>query len=295
VTVDDLPRAARALYPWTGKIHTHASGLRQHYLDEGSGPPLLMVHGNPTWSFTYRELVKAFSATHRCVVPDHIGAGLSDKPLDWPYQLEGHIDHLVALIEALDLHDVTVLVHDWGGATGLGAATRVPDRISRVIVLNTAVEFLGDAPLSIRVCSTSAGALLVRGLNAFIKGGLFMATNHRDAFRGGVAEGYLAPYPDWDSRIGQHRFIQDIPFKPDHPSYATLKGVRDGLEALRDRPKLLIWGEKDFVFTPAYRRAWEKRFPDTESHALDDAGHWVTEDARDTVISLVRSFLERTA
>lgn len=293
-TAQPLPANVRELYPWSGHYFAQPDGNKQHYLDEGSGKPVLMVHGNPTWSFYWRSLVKALSDEYRCIVPDHIGSGLSDKPSEWSYRLEDHIANLVRLIEHLDLRDLTVIVHDWGGPIGLGAAGRVADRVSRLVVCNTAVQFLGAAPLSIRMCQTPLGDVLIRGFNAFIKVGLIRATSDRKRMKGPIATGYMAPYPDWASRIGQLRFVQDIPFRNGHPTKVTMEGVYEGLDAFEQHPKLLIWGERDFVFTPAYRQAWMQRFPDTEEHALADASHWVVEDAADRVTHLVTDFLSRT-
>ena len=118
-----LSPRVRELYPWNGKYIKVADGIRMHYLDEGSGETLLMLHGNPTWSFYWRNMVKEFSSEYRCIVPDHIGCGLSDKPQDWPYQLAGHIANLGKLVDHLGLSDITLVVHDWGGAIGVGLAT----------------------------------------------------------------------------------------------------------------------------------------------------------------------------
>src|SRR5262249_37652531 len=135
--VPTLPRNVREHYPWQGKHLSLEDGVQLHYLDEGSGAPLLMLHGNPTWSFYYRNLVRAFSGTYRCIVPDHVGCGLSEKPLDWPYRLENHARSIEQLIERLDLQDITLVVHDWGGAIGFAAALKHRARIKRLILCNT--------------------------------------------------------------------------------------------------------------------------------------------------------------
>ncbi len=288
---DALPAPVRALYPFAGALFTQPGGVQQHFVDVGAGPPILFVHGNPTWSFLWRDLIGACSARHRCVAPDHIGSGLSDKPADWSYRLADHIDNLVRLIEHLDLRDLTVVVHDWGGAIGLGAAGRVPDRVSRLVIFNTGVGLLPNPPLSIRACAGPLGPLLVGTLNGFLKVGLIRATSDRARMRGAIAQGFLAPYPTAASRIGQVRFINDIPFDDTHPSAAAMKSVRDGLKKLADRPTLIVWGEQDFVFTPEYRKQMSAFFPHARVIPIASASHWVTEDAADQVKKELTQFL----
>ncbi len=278
-------------YPWTGRHLPVREGIRLHYLDEGRGPPVLMVHGNPTWSFYWRNLVKGLSDDHRCIVPDHIGCGRSDKPAAYPYTLEARIDDLSQLVDALDLRDITLVVHDWGGPIGLGTALRHPERFRRLVILNTGV-FDGPLPTSIKLCRWPVlGPLAIRGLNGFVRAGLLRATEK--PLPRAVAKGYLAPYRSWADRRAVLRFVQDIPLEEDHPTRGLFFAVDAGLPALRDLPTLLIWGEKDFCFTPDYRRGFEARFPDAEVHALPDAGHWVMEDAHERVVPLVRDFLHR--
>jgi haloalkane dehalogenase len=282
-------------YPWEGQFLEVGDGLAMHYLDVGEGTPVLMVHGNPTWSFYWRNLVKGLIADHRCVVPDHLGCGLSDKPRNGPYRLQDRIEHLCRLIEHLDLRDVTLVVHDWGGAIGLGAAVRHPERISRLVVTNTAV-FEGKLPLSIRMCRwPGLGPVLVRGANGFLRVALFRAITDRTRMGGAVARGYLAPHRSWADREAILRFVQDIPLEEGHPTRALFLGIDAELPTFEDRPMLLIWGEQDFCFTPEFRRGWMERFPHAEVHPLADVGHWVMEDAHERVVPLVRDFLARHA
>ncbi|MBW1877048.1 MAG: alpha/beta fold hydrolase [Deltaproteobacteria bacterium] len=263
-----------------------------HYLDVGEGPPVLMVHGNPTWSFYWRNLVKGLSADHRCIVPDHVGCGLSDKPPGF-HRLEDRIAHLSHLVETLDLRDVTLVVHDWGGPIGLGMAVRHPERIRRLVLLNTAV-FEGSLPLSIRMCRwPGVGPALILGLNGFLRVALLRAVADRTRIGGPVARGYLTPHRSWADREAILHFVQDIPLEQEHPTRQLFLDIDAGLTALEDCPVLLIWGEKDFCFTPEFRRGWEERLPRAEVHALADVGHWVMEDAHERVVPLVRDFLAR--
>jgi haloalkane dehalogenase len=292
MTYDDLPPRVRAAYPWKGAF-LEVPGGRLHYVDEGQGDPVLMLHGNPTWSFYWRNLIQELSPRYRCIAPDHLGHGLSDKPRDWSYRLSDHIDNVVRLIEALDLQRITLVMHDWGGSIGFGAALRVSDRIKRLVLFNTAA-FHGPVPLSIRFCRWPVvGPLTVRGLNGFVRAGLFRATADRAKFADGIGEGYVAPYRTWAERIGHQRFVEDIPIEAGLPTRREIDSMESQLGRFRDLPSLVIWGMQDFCFTPAFLERWRKELPNGEFHEFPDAGHWVVEDARDEVGKLVADFLER--
>lgn len=287
-----LPAAVRAAYPWTGQLRD-ADGGRQHFLDQGprDAPVLLCVHGNPTWSFYWRRIVADLSDRFRVVVPDHIGCGLSDKPQDWPYRLAGHVDNLVGLVEQLDLRDITLIVHDWGGAIGMGMATRLPDRIRRVVVTNTAAFRSTEIPFSIATIRIPLyGQLAVRGFNGFARVATIRAV--AKPLDPVAKAGLLAPYDSWDNRIATLRFVQDIPMKPDHPSWAELSRIDDGIGRFSDRPMLICWGDDDFCFTPSFRKEWQRRFPDAQVHAWADVGHYVMEDAPDRFMQQLREFLD---
>lgn len=288
-----LPAELRGLYPWEGRV-LQVDGGRMHYLDVGPerAPVLLALHGNPTWSFYWRNVVHRFAGSYRVIVPDHIGCGLSDKPQDWPYRLEGHVGNVVRLIEHLDLQRITFVLHDWGGAIGMGAATRLPERAARFVVTNTAAFRSLAIPPSIAICRIPGfGALAVRGLNGFARVATFRAVEKRLA--PAVRQGLVFPYGSWSDRIATLRFVEDIPLSPKHPSYAELSRIEDGLAGLRDRPMLLVWGERDFCFTPSFREEWERRFPEARSIPLD-AGHYVLEDEPDAVLSAMAGFLAET-
>jgi len=209
-------------------------GLRYHYVDEGSGPTLLFVHGNPTWSFAFRNLIKALSPSYRVLAVDHIGCGFSDKPQNYPYRLAQHVANLERFVTELDLRDITLFAHDWGGAIGMGVATRLPERFSRFVLFNTAAFRSQRIPLRIAVCRIPGlGAIGVRGLNLFSRAALRMAVAHPERLTPAVRAGYLAPYDSWAHRIAIDRFVRDIPMHPQHPSYATLLEIEDGLQNRR--------------------------------------------------------------
>lgn len=273
------------------------TGDRYHYLDEGpaGAPVLVMLHGNPTWSFYYRHLVSALKGRYRIVVPDHMGCGLSDKPAAYAYTLERHIENLEALISSLDLTDLTLLVHDWGGAIGMGYATRHAGNVSRLVVFNSAAFYLPRCPLRIRVCRVPLiGAFLVRGLNVFSRAAFRFATSRPERFTENVRAGYLAPYADWRSRVAVHAFVRDIPLEAGHPTRDTLDEIDRRLSTLADKPMLILWGADDFCFTEKdFLPEWRRRFPGAEVHVLDNAGHYVVEDAHERIVPLLGEFLGR--
>jgi haloalkane dehalogenase len=265
-----------------------------HYVDQGAGAPLLFVHGNPTWSFAWRRFIAAFSPAHRCVAVDHVGCGKSDKPQRYDYTLDRHVANLVRLIDVLDLREITLVAHDWGGCIGMGAAIERPDRFARFVLMNTAAFRSTRIPLRIAVCRIPLlGAIGVRGFNLFARAALRMAVEKPERMTADVKAAYLAPYDSWAHRVAVHRFVQDIPLRPSHPSYARLVRIEEGLEQFRDRPMLLPWGERDWCFTPWFRREFERRFPQAESFPIDDAGHYVFEDAHERIIPRMREFLGR--
>ncbi len=281
----------RQLYPFASHTLTLDS-WRYHYLDEGSGEPLVMVHGNPTWSFYWRNLVLAFRDRYRVVVPDHIGCGWSDKPQAYPYCLNTHISNLVQLIEHLDLQAATVLVHDWGGPIGLGAALRVPDRVARLVLFNTGVYPPPFIPWRIRICRTPwLGRWAIRRLNLFARAALRMAVNKPERMTRQVRAGLLAPYDNWEHRVAIDRFVADIPADAQHPTWQVLEDIERRLASLADRPVQMIWGMRDWCFRPACLDLLLQIFPAAEVQRLADASHYVIEDAYEQIIPLVEAFL----
>lgn len=270
-------------------------GLKLHYVDQGRGLPVVMVHGNPTWSIYYRKLAEALASSRRVLVPDHIGMGLSDKPSDrdYDYTLKSRIDDLEALLaETVPEGPVDLVVHDWGGMIGLAWAVRRPERVRRVVVLNTAAFFpppTKPLPPSLRLARTPLGALLVRGLNAFALGATYLCVTKPMSQE--LRAAYTAPYSNWRDRIAVLRFVQDIPTRPEDPAWPVVQATQEGLSRLADKPMLICWGGKDFVFDGDFLAEWRRRFPKAEVHLFEDAGHYVLEDAADRVVPLVTKFL----
>ncbi len=282
----------RSLYPFPS--HYLAIGPhRLHYVDDGQGHPLLMVHGNPTWSFYWRNLIQAFRTKHRVVAVDHIGCGLSDKPSVYRYSLDQHIENLVQLIDELDLRRITLVVHDWGGAIGLGAALARPERFAAFVLFNTGAFPPPFIPLRIRLCRIpGVGTLAIRGLNLFARAALRMAVADSGNLTPDVRAGLLAPYDCWAHRVAIDRFVKDIPSGPHDPTWNTLKSIEQRLTEFRNHPCQLIWGMQDWCFRPSCLEQFMEIFPAAEVHRLADASHYVVEDAYDQIIPRMQPFLE---
>ncbi len=288
----------KTFYPFKSHF-LDLDGLKYHYLDEGQGDPVVMVHGNPSWSFYYRDLLRELRGDYRVVVPDHIGCGLSDKPVDsyYSFTLKQRVDDLEALLENLEIREnITLVVHDWGGMIGMAYASRHPERIARLVILNTAAFHLPAAkkfPLALKICrDTQLGVFLVQGLNAFARGAARVGCK-RNPMSAELREAYCSPYNNWHNRIATLRFVQDIPLAPEDPGYDLITEVEEGLHRFADLPMTICWGEKDFVFDRHFLDEWKRRFPKAEIHSFADAGHYILEDAKDEVIPIVKDFLAK--
>ena len=286
-------------YPFSGH-KLNIEGLNYHYLDEGSGDPVVMVHGNPSWSFYYRNLVLALRDSHRCIVPDHIGCGFSDKPGDdrYAYTLKSRVDDLERLLDTLGItENITLVVHDWGGMIGMAYAVRHPKRIKRLVILNTGAFHLPKEkpfPPALQICRSGfVGSLLIRGLNSFSVGASIVGCK-RNPMNAGLRKLYQHPYDSWHNRIATQRFVQDIPLEPGDRCYDLVTSVSDGIGQLSSLPMLICWGELDFVFDLHFLNEWQRRFPCAEVHSFADCGHYILEDAAEYVIPLITGFIQRT-
>lgn len=284
------------LYPFSGH-YLSRSGVQLHYLDEGAGEPLVMLHGNPTWSFYYRNLVLALRDTHRCVVPDHIGCGLSDKPPEsrYDYALKSRIDDLEALLDHLGLREnLTLVVHDWGGMIGMGFASRYPERVKRLIASNTGAFPLPKSkalPWSLRLGrSTRLGAWLILKQNAFCRLAARWCVTRRP-LPPDVRALYLQPYDSPEHRIAVLKFVQTIPLRESDPGYDIVRETAQSLAKFSSVPVLLLWGMKDFVFDRHFLAEWQRLLPHAETQTWPDCGHYLLEDAAGELIVRVRGFL----
>jgi pimeloyl-ACP methyl ester carboxylesterase len=288
-----IPNWLRALYPFEPRSFVTPGGARMSFLDEGprSDEAVLMLHGNPTWSFFYRDVVRMLSPGMRCVVPDHVGMGLSEKPQKYDYSLAKRIADIEALVVSLGLKRIHLIVHDWGGAIGFGLATRHPEMIGRIVILNTAAFFSTHIPKRIALCRAGfLGECLVRGLNGFAGPASWISTVR--PFAPGVKRGFLFPYDSWASRIAVHRFVQDIPMRANHPTRPMLDEIEAKLPLLADRDKLILWGGQDFCFNDHFLARWREIFPQASVHRYADAGHYVLEDAGDDARRRICDFLQ---
>jgi len=271
-----------------------AGEIRLHYVDEGppDAPPLLFAHGNPTWSYLWRQPIAELSARgHRCVAFDHMGFGRSDKPAQLSaYSLERHIENAIALIDALDLSDVTLVGHDWGGPIGLGALLERRDRLRALVLMNTwAWELPSFLPPFLREFRTEGlGEILALGGNLFVEsipGGM----RRRDADPL-MMEAYRAPFPDYWSRAGTLAFQREIPLTERDRSAPLMASIHERLPDL-SLPVLLVWGMRDPVFQPVFLEQWRELFPEAETVELDDASHFLVEDSPDAVTDAIEGFL----
>lgn len=293
VTARQIPDWLSRLYPFEPRSFATSGGAVMSYLDEGprSDEAVLMLHGNPTWSFHYRDLVRELAPGMRCIAPDHVGMGLSDKPRDHDYTLEGRIADIGALAASLGLRRIHLVVHDWGGAIGMGFAVRRPGTIGRIVILNTAAFPAPWLPARIALCRTPLlGEFLVRGLNGFAGPATRMAM-HARRLTPAERRGYLFPYDSWANRVGVHRFVRDIPMEPGHPSRRAIEAVARGLGTLGPHPKLLLWGGRDFCFDDRFLGRWREIYPDALCERYPDAGHYVLEDAGPGIRTRIAAFL----
>lgn len=288
-----LPGWLAAQYPFRPRRHRTAGGAWMSYVDEGprTERAVVMLHGNPTWSFYYRGLIAALAPRVRCIAPDHIGMGLSDKPARHDYSLAGRIADVGGLIDALQLTAVDLVLHDWGGAIGLGWAVGQERRVGRIALMNTAAFPSLRIPWRIAVCRWPViGEWLVRGANAFARGATRMAMSER-ALSPAEKRAYLFPYDSWANRIGIHRFVRDIPLELNHPSRPTIERIARELPRLALKPKWVGWGGRDFCFNEHFLARWRELYPHAEFRVFARAGHYVLEDAGAAIAAPLESFL----
>lgn len=294
----ELPPSVRALYPFQSH-YAQVNGRRVHYVDEGAGDSVVLLHGNPTWSFLYRDFIPRLSQRYRVIAPDYVGFGLSEKPADEAaYSLESHIATLVALLDGLRVDNVTLVMQDWGGPIGLGYALRRPERMRALVIMNTwaftdASRF-HRGPYPWRLLHAPVfGQLLLRRRNLMVEANLLMGTFHRERIAGAVLEAYRLPFPDYGSRTGVLAFPRSIPLKPGDAAYDAIARIERSLPGLR-LPAAVIWGEQDIVFPVEFAHKFCELLPLAEGpHLIHDGGHFLQEDAPDEITDEIQSFLER--
>jgi haloalkane dehalogenase len=294
-------------WPYEPRWFDSADG-RIHYVDEGprDGRPVVLVHGNPTWGYLYRNFIGPLvEAGHRAIVPDHLGFGRSDKPDRAElYRVPRHAARLEALLESLDLRGAIVVPQDWGGPIGLYWATQHPERVDGLFILNTYAhgahpELLPPGkekvplPLPLRLFRTpGVGEILVKGLDAFKRGFLFgQGVVHRERLTPTVKRAYRDVHGGWSERTAILVFPREIPVTGEGPVVEMTTEIEAGLERdFRSKPVHIAWAMKDVAFTPNYLEGlWLQTFPDAPGTRLEDAGHYLQEDAHELIVpELVR-------
>jgi haloalkane dehalogenase len=281
-----------AEYPFESRYVTVAAG-RLHYVDEGSGPPVVMVHGNPTWSFVYRNLIKRLRSEYRCVAMDHLGFGLSDKPKDWSYLPEDHTANLTALIDGLGLKKITLVVQDWGGPIGLAYAVAHPENVARIIIMNTWAWPVNGDPYYIAFSAFMGGPIgrmLIRRYNFFARTIMRQAFGDKRKLSAAAHDHYLRALAAPEDRRGCWTFPKQI-----IASTPWLRRLWNDLPMLREKPTLIVWGMKDIAFRKKELRRWESTLPQARSIRLSSVGHFVQEESPDELAEAAVPFLRETA
>jgi haloalkane dehalogenase len=300
-------------YPFAPQRLEVRPGIAMSYLDEGprDGEVVVMVHGNPSWSYYWRHLVLGLRDRYRCIVPDHVGMGLSDRPDDgggtlpprtparrrgeYDYTLQSRVEDLDTLLRHLGITGpVTLAVHDWGGMIGFGWAVSHMRQVKRLVILNTAAFPLPSAksmPWQLSLGRDSRiGAWLIRRFNLFARGASRLGVSRR--MPRAVRDAFDAPYRGWANAISTIRFMQDIPLREGDRAWPLLEEVGRRLPEFADRPAFIGWGLRDFVFDHHFLAGFRRALPDAEVHAFEDAHHYVLSDEHEVLVPAIRAFLD---
>ncbi len=274
------------LYPYESKFIKLGS-YNLHYLDEGKGNVILMLHDFPMWSFEFRFLVKEFSATHRVIAIDLMGFGLSDKPPRYDFKLENHIDNIERVVNHLDLADITLVGHGWGCTAGLGFAVRNTHKVKAFSIINATAFSTFRLPLRIRI-----------GRVPWLAGKFdiplrLYKLECRRAMPSDLAEAYLLPYTEKGAEIPMYKFLEDIPCSPESDSTDTILEIETGLWLFKHYPICIIWGMKDWLFSPGNLKKWMAAYPDAEVHKFDKAGRFIIEDAPIEISNILKNFFSK--
>lgn len=279
-----------------GPHYNDVNGFAMHFVDEGNGEPIVLVHGDPTWGYLYRKFIPILSSHHRCIVPDHMGMGKSGTPKErYPYRLRHHVANLEALLLGLKLDNLTLVLHDWGGPVGLGFAARHPHRIKRLVLMNTwafARWPSGPFPRLLELIRSEKGEKFVLEKNGYLEPALLGTIHYPENLTKSVLEAYRAPYPTPESRLALLCWSRDIPVSERDPSWGEMKRIEQGLAQFTETPVLLLWGMRDPVLPPSVLLMWQRIYPQATTHEIDDASHFLQEDAPERVVTWIEEFLE---
>lgn len=286
--INEQPWFDKAGYPFASHW-LDVPGAKMHYVDEGSGPPILLVHGTPGWSFEYRELIRQLSKRHRCIAPDMIGFGLSDKPADWRYTLENHTEGLRQLLAHLKIDRYDLVVHDFAGPVALPLALEQPERIKRLVMMNTWMwpltideEFakqkgmVGTAPMRwLYLYANFSARMMVK--MSWGKHQKLTPLRHKH---------FLAAFPNAASRHGTYGFLRATIDRDDY--LESLWAKRGQLAKI---PKLLLWGMADTFVGAVHLKRWRETFPEMPVEELANVGHFPHDEAPELVVPKVDAFL----
>lgn len=264
---------------------------RMHYVDEGTGEPILMLHGNPTWSFLYRHLIKGLRGEYRCIALDHIGFGLSDKPHDWTYVPKDHAQNVEQLINHLQLRDITLVVQDWGGPIGLSYAVNHPENIKRIIIMNTWMWPVVDDPHYKRFSAFMGGAVgrfLIKRFNFFVNVVMKQAMGDKSRLTKEIHNQYRFPLQNPNERKGCYTFPREI-----INSTEWLSSLWQKRAIIKNKPVLLLWGMRDIAFRKKELDTWKRLFPSPAVYTFDAVGHFVQEEKGAELIPLIQTFMQR--
>jgi len=275
--------------------YRHVNGFDMHFVDEGNGEPVVLLHGDPTWGYLWRNIIPALAKTARCIVPDHMGMGKSEVPREpYPYRLVHHIANLEALIFELDLRNITLAVHDWGGPVGLGFAIRHPDRIKRLVISNTwaSARWPGvPFPRLIEMIRSTGGEKFVLERNGYLERALTGTTHHAERLSGPVMDAYRSPFPTPESRVAMLCWSRDIPVTESDPSYPEMKRIENNLPMFSSTPTLIVWGMLDPVLPASVLRWWQDIYPHATVHVIENASHFLQEDAPQQFGGFISDFI----
>jgi haloalkane dehalogenase len=278
----------RREYPFASRYFGATAG-RLHYVDEGTGPPIVFVHGNPAWSFEFRHQIRALSASHRCLAADHLGFGLSDKPYSFSYLPEAHAENLARWLESLDLHDLTLVVQDWGGPIGLAYAIAHPERVRNLVISNTWMWSVSRDPrfrLFSAIMGGPIGRYRIRRSNYFVREVMRGAFGDPRQLTPAVHEQYLRPLAAPEDRKGSWVFPKQI-----IGSSEWLGGLWSRRDRLAGHSALFAWGTKDFGFGEKELGRWRGVFPDATVVRYPGVGHWLAEERPAEFTAAIRDFL----
>ena len=295
-----LPAAIREQWPWRPRF-AHVNGWRMHYIDEGTGTPVVLLHGNPTWGFLYRDFVDPLTrAGHRVVIPDMIGFGLSEKPTrEDTHSLDGHIANLTGLLRSLDVRRATVVCHDWGGPTGLGFALSNPGRVAALVVMSTWAWPLPPAQFHTRIFpwrmmhAPLIGPYLLGRHNALAARGIYLSVVDREKFRARAQHAYEWVLPDPTSRLLTWTWPRWIPLDATARALDRFAWLESGLAVCR-LPSMIVWGREDDVFDHAtFAARFLRLLPHAEGPHLVTGRHFLQEDSGSEIAAMIIDFLAR--